>query len=228
MVFIEEILVQNSFSAELIYSFVIIFSSLIIYFCTKEVYKISNHSGIKYFREAFLFFAIAYFFKSFIRFLYFIFNVREIFEFSSMFFGVLTLFFFMYASTMAIFYLFYSVVWKNFKENKMGIPLVHVGVLIVSAIAILMREVKILMLLQVSIFLFITLFNYFSYKKINAKKKPNQIYRVYLFLFIFWMLNLFDLLVVGFGPVVELFISLISIGLFLIILYKVVRNIGFN
>lgn len=40
---------------EVIYSFVIIVCSLMIYFGTKELYELSSYKGIKYFRQAFLF-----------------------------------------------------------------------------------------------------------------------------------------------------------------------------
>ena len=53
--------------AELIYSFVIILCSLLIYFETKELYELSSHKGIKYFRRSFLFFGIAYFVRYFIK-----------------------------------------------------------------------------------------------------------------------------------------------------------------
>ncbi|MCR4327071.1 MAG: hypothetical protein NUV46_00640 [Nanoarchaeota archaeon] len=232
MVLTEQALFPNTFGMELIYSFVIIFCSLLIYFSTKSIYKISKYPGIKYFREAFLFFAIAYFFKSFISFLFFIFEVRGLTEFSSIFIGVLSLFFFMYASTMAIFYLLYSVVWKNlkekFKESKWTVPFIHIFVLIISAVSIVVREAGVLILLQVFVFIFIAVNNYSSYKKLKTKSKSGSIYLIYLFLFVFWMLNLSDFLIVGFGPIVELLISLISIGIFLFILYKVTRYVGFN
>ncbi|PJE81026.1 hypothetical protein COU58_04700 [Candidatus Pacearchaeota archaeon CG10_big_fil_rev_8_21_14_0_10_32_42] len=228
----EQALFPNTFGMELIYSFVIIFCSLIIYFSTKEIYKLSNYPGIKYFREAFLFFALAYFFKSFISFLFLIFNVRGIIEFSSIFFGVLTLFFFIYASTMAIFYLLYSIVWKNLKENlresKFTIPLIHIFVLVISATSIIVHETGVVILLQVFVFLFIAIQNYSSYRKLKSKKKSSSIHLIYLFLFVFWMLNLSDLLIVGFGPIIELVVSLASIGIFLVILYKVTRYAGIN
>ena len=44
--------------AEIIYSFVIIVCSLMIYFGTREIYNLSSYKGIKYFRQAFLLFAI--------------------------------------------------------------------------------------------------------------------------------------------------------------------------
>ena len=64
--------------SEIIYSFVIIVCSLMIYFATKELYELSKHKGIKYFRLSFLFFAIAYFFRSFIKIVLFYFDKQEI------------------------------------------------------------------------------------------------------------------------------------------------------
>jgi len=226
MVVVENVLFPNTFGMELIYSFVIIVCSLLVYFSTKKMYEVSKYPGIRYFSMSFLFFAITYFFKSFISFLFLVFDIHEIIEFSALFFGVLTLFFFMYASTMAIFYLLYSVVWKNFKEKKFTIPLIHILVLIISAWSILVNEVRILLGFQVFIFLFIAVYNYLSLKKSKGTKKPGQLHAIYLFLFLFWMLNLADLLISGFDPILEILISMASIGLFLIILYKVVKNVG--
>ena len=226
MVVVENILFPNTFGMELIYSFVIIFCSLIIYFSTRKMYEVSKHRGIKYFRLSFLFFAIAYFFKSFISFLFIIFDVHEVIKFSSIFIGILILFLFMYASTMAISYLLYSVICKNFEEKKFTIPLVHIFVLVFSALTIYLREVRILLALQVLIFIFVALYNYRSYRTSNKKKKASELYAIYLFLFVFWMLNLADLLISVFDPISELLISFVSIGLFLTILYKVLKNIG--
>ena len=94
---------------ELIYSFVIIIASLMVYFSTKELYDLSKHKGIKYFRLAFLYFAIAYFFRYFIKFFVYAFGIGRTPEFSPQFIGFLSLFVFLYASSMAIFYLLYSV-----------------------------------------------------------------------------------------------------------------------
>ncbi len=226
MVVVENVLFPNTFGMELIYSFVIIVCSLLVYFSTKKMYDVSKYPGIKYFRMSFLFFAITYFFKSFISFLFVLFDVHEVLEFSSMFLGILSLFLFMYASTMAIFYLLYSVIWKKFKEKKFTIPLVHIFVLIISALSIFLREVRILLALQVLIFFFVAVYNYHSYKNSNKSKKPGQLHAIYLFLFVFWMLNLAEILISGFDPILEILISMVSIGLFLTILYKVVKNVG--
>lgn len=214
---------------ELLYSFVIIFCSLFIYFSTKKMYDISKYPGIKYFRVSFLFFAAAYFFKSFINFFLVLFGIHEILEVYSIIYGLITLFLFMYASTMAIFYLFYSVVWKKFNDSKFTVPLIHVFVIIISAVSIMTRELGLLLLLQVFIFLFVAVYNSISYSSLSEKKKKaGTIHVIYLFLFVFWMLNLADLLIQVFDPILELVISMVSVGLFLAISYKVTRNVAMN
>ena len=57
-------LLPHALGTELIYSFVIIICSLMVYFGTKELYELSSYKGIKYFRQAFLFFAISANFSS--------------------------------------------------------------------------------------------------------------------------------------------------------------------
>ncbi len=225
---IERVLFPNTFGMELIYSFVIIFCSLMIYFATRKMYEISKYPGIKYFRLSFIFFAIAYFVKSFINFSLIFFGFHEALEFMSVILGVVSLFLFMYASTMAIFYLLYSVVWKKFKNNRFIVPLTHFAVLVIAAASIIYRSAWFLIAVQVAVFIAIAITNSISYSKLNSKKKSGSIHIIYLFLFVFWMLNLSDILVSGFDPILELIISFVSIGIFLTILYKVTRNLGFN
>jgi hypothetical protein len=127
---------------------------------------------------------------------------------------------------MAIFYLFYSVVWKNLKDRKFIIPVVHIVVLVISAVSILTRYVALLLLLQIFIFILITVYNYVLNKKLKSKKNMGPLYTVYFSLFAFWILNLVDLLVEGFDPILELLVSMVSIGIFLVISYKVMRSLG--
>ena len=109
---------RASLGAELIYSFVIIAISLMIYFGTKELYNLTNHKGIKYFRLAFLCFAVAFFFRSFIKFLLVSLNLDRILELNVPALATFSLIVFMYASSMAVFYLLYSVMWKKWNGDK--------------------------------------------------------------------------------------------------------------
>jgi len=209
---------------EVLYSFIIIACSLMIYFGTKELYKLSNHQGIKYFRLAFLFFAIAYFFRSFIKFLIIYFDIRELFMLLPLNFGVVTLFLFMYFSSIAIFYLLYSVMWKKWGKKSLKISLFHLFALIIASISIILPNSLTYLLINLILFLFVSTTLYYAYK--HSKKKKNNLYAIYVLLFIFWILNIIDILVPSFLQYFQLIIYLASSFIFLLILYKVIKNTG--
>jgi hypothetical protein len=210
------------FGMELLYSFVIIVCSLIIYFGTRELYKLSSHKGIKYFRQAFLFFALAYFFRSFIKFILIVLEVN-LRNFRTL--GIWVLGLFMYASTIAILYLLYSIKWKPWEKHKSVIYLFHILALIVSLVSIFAGAVGILLTVQVVLFIFVALASYPIHKK---SKKKHSMYAIYLLLFGFWILNVIDIVIPNFLQTFQIFIYLASIGVFLLILYKVVKKVGSN
>jgi hypothetical protein len=144
-----EFLMPPQIGAELIYSFVIIICSLMVYYSTKEMYELSSYKGIKYFREAFLFFAIAYFFRYFIQFFLFLFNIRDILEFSPAYIGWISLFVFLYSSSMAIFYLLYSVMWKKWNHSKSKILLFNLLALVIALIGSSFRGMEVSLLLNI-------------------------------------------------------------------------------
>jgi len=206
---------------EIVYSFVIIACSLMIYFGTRELYKLTSHKGIKYFRLSFLFFALAYFFRSFIKLILFYFNAREIRTLLPTF-GNATLFIFMYFSSMAIFYLLYSVMWKKWK-SKSTIYLLHLLAFIVAITTLLSKNPTVYFLINILLFTFISFTVYTSYKQ-SKKKNHNNLYLIYLMLFIFWIFNIIDILIPNVLQTAQLFIYLISLGIFLSIFYKVIKK----
>jgi hypothetical protein len=218
-------IMQASLGIEVIYSFVIILCALLIYFGTKELYNLSSHKGIKYFRLAFLFFAISYFFRSLIKFVMLVFAPRQIMNFSPMLFGPISLFFFMYFSSMAVFYLLYSVLWKNFEENKNKIYLFHALATAISILSLLFNGLLSYLILNLFLLIFITIVFFISHRDVKKKKKSN-LYAIYVLLFIFWILNLLDILIPNIFQTFQIIIYLASITIFLLILYKVLRKVG--
>jgi len=208
---------------EIIYSFVIIVCSLMIYFGTKELYNLTKHKGIKYFRLSFLFFALAYFFRSFIKIILFYFDIREI-RLLLPVFGSVTLFIFMYFSAIAIFYLLYSVMWKKWK-SKLAIYLFHLSALIISTTVLLFRTSLVYFTINLLLLIFIIFTVYTAYHQ-SKKKKSHNLYIIYLMLFIFWIFNIVDILVPSLLQTFQLFIYLFSLGIFLLIFYKVIRKTG--
>ncbi len=219
-------LLAGGIGVELVYSFIIIICSLMIYFATKEMDKLSSYKGIKYFRLSFLFFAFAYFFRYFIQIFLFSFNLKGILEFSPMFFGAISLFVFLYFSTMAIFFLLYSVMWKKWNHSKLTIILFNVSALIMAFALIFSRGIFVYLLINLILLLVVLFILFIAYKDSKKKSKTGSPFIIYLLLSIFWILNITDILIPRFLSIYQLLVYLISILLFMIILYKVLKKTG--
>ncbi len=217
----------SNFGTELIYSLVIIVCSLMIYFGTKELYEISSYKGLKYFRQTFLFFAIAYFVRFFIKFALSYFNISRIFEIPnyvlSFAVGRASLFLFMYFSSMAIFYLFYSVIWKKLKSEKLY--LFHILAILIALLIALFENVLFYLLINLGLFALILVAIFILNK--NPKKKFNM-HIIYALLCVFWILNMLEILLPNFLRASNLLIYFSSIVIFLLMVYKVLRKCGGN
>jgi len=212
---------------EIVYSFVIILCSLMIYFGTKKLYELTSHKGIKYFRLGFLFFAIAYFFRSFIKFILVYFNVTRVLDLSPKFIGTSSLFLFMYFSSIAVFYLLYSVIWKKLKNESVNVFWIHIVAFTIALISILFRSPQVYFILNFILFLSVVIIFYLAHQASKTKKKKaHNLYVIYLLLAVFWILNILDILVPSALQQFQLFIYLASLGVFLTLLYKVLNKVG--
>jgi len=212
---------------ELLYSFVIIVCSLMIYYSTKEMYELSLYKGIKYFRQAFLLFAVAYFFRSFIKLMLVYFGTSRIIDINPRFMGSITLFIFMFFGSLAVFYLVYSLMWKKWNEKSTIIlGTFYLISILISFIIITTRQIEVFF--GVSIFLFaIAVFGmYLVDRESKNKKKKSNIHIIYTLLFIFWILNMIEILIPNMFQFYQILLYLSSLGIFLIILYKVLKKSG--
>jgi hypothetical protein len=229
-----EFFLPSEMGAELIYSFIIVVCSLMVYYATKEMYELTSYKGIKYFRQAFLFFAIAYFLRYSIKFFLIFFSLREVMEFSPQhmggippfIFGWLSLFVFLYFSSMALFYLLYSIMWKKWSRSKSRIYLFNIASLIIALIGTSFGGREVYLTLNVILLLFASFVLFVAYKDSKKKQKEKNLFIIYLLLFVFWILNVVDTLIPKFLQFYQLLIYLASILLFMIILYKVLKKAG--
>lgn len=212
--------IGGSLGIELAYSTVIIISCLIVYFGTKELFELSQYKGIKYFRNAFLFFALAYFSRFFIKYMFILSGGTIGSRFQVIFASMLI---FIFASTLAVLYLFSSVMWKKLERLKVKTWHIYGAALLITLLTVLPANPILPLLLQLVLMIFVILVSYIRLKK-TKRKAP--LHGVYMLLFVFWLLNIFDVLISNLLSVIQLGIYLVSIVLFLVILYKVAKAIG--
>ena len=213
----------GALNLEILYTIVIIFCSLLIYISTKKFYQLTGHQGIKYFRQAFLFFSIAYFIRISIKFIFSCYNLARLLDIPIRTLGIASLLLFMYFSTMAIFYLFYSATWKQLGTKK--IFFFHAIAIAISLAVTLIPTTGFYMLINLA--LLVLLIATLIIAKLKSNKKSN-IYITYPLIAIFWVLNIVDILVPNFVKDFQLIVYSLSAILFIIILYKVTKQIGAN
>jgi hypothetical protein len=219
-------LFAGGIGVELIYSFIIIICSLMIYFATREMYELSSYKGIKYFRQAFLFFAIAYFFRYSIRFLLMLLGVNGLHEISPMYFGIATSFIFLYLSSMTVFYLLYSVMWKKWNHDKAKLYIFNIAAFVIALIGTVFNSIGIYLILNVILLAFVLISLLVAHRDSKNKKKGGGLFIIYNLLFVFWTLNVIDILIPQFLELYQTIIYMISIFLFMLILYKVLKKTG--
>jgi hypothetical protein len=219
-----------NFLIELIYSVVVMLSCLIIYFKTSEIYKLTSHKGIKYFRMTFLFFAAAYFLRFFTKILILGLILtgtrppaRELIPLTSLLL--------LYTGFMATFYLLYGLSRKMFGKNlPETTDILHVMAILLSSIIVFLGIPIILIAIILSVLFYLLFVGYSDYIKSNKKKGLSQFYIVYFLLILFSMFNIIDILIPDVFRTIQILIYVLSISLFLFILYKVLKilNVELN
>jgi hypothetical protein len=126
-----------------------------------------------------------------------------------------------YLSTIGIFYLIFSSIWKRF-NNKTMLIMGHALAVMLSVVSFITRSHEILLLLQ-SIFLVAAVILSFIARK--DKKKLSEAKILYMLVGVLWLINLWVIDKGGRRPLVapgtEIFFYILSLVVFVIIYYKV-------
>ncbi len=208
---------SQDLAIEIVYASIVIILCLIVYFRTRELYKLSSHKGIEHFRNAFLFFAIAYF----ARFLAHVFIVNGItFGLHRYYILAVGLIPFAFASSMAILSLTFSTFWRKWKWFDEYYLLYGLAILI-TLIVYLGKSPLVLTISQI-ILLVITITMSF----INQMKRKSKLYAIYLLIFLFWVLNLIATTVPRFLIEIKIPLYIISAGVFALLTHKVIKTIS--
>ena len=213
-------LVQIKPGTEVLYSLVVLFLCLMVYLKTREVYVLSKHKGIGFFRYAFLFFGLAYASRLV---LYFTIlddpNIRQVMKLGKTVFPVFNLVV-AYFSTMAILYLTYSLIWKRV-DSEHFLTFANIAGMFVGILAFIYKSPNIVIFIQSLLIILMAIITIRVHKDSNKK---NHIKTLYLMIAVFWLINLFALSPNNIIPFeMKSLIQVISIGIFVAIYYKVTK-----
>ena len=216
-----KIFMDPTFIIELIYTLLVVLVCGIIYFKTREAYKLTEYKGLKYFRNFFLFLGLAYLAKFFVSYsMIFGRDFRHFLMFSG--YAQLFLLIMVYASSVALVYLFYSLFWKKIKLKINEEILIHIFALVITLATLSFP--KVFVLIQFIIFALLVIAGVLEFRK----KKSSKMYLIYFSIFGLWIItNLAGLLsLTQFQGV--LFIYGVTITLFFVLLFRALGDLDKN
>ncbi|MBN1793092.1 hypothetical protein JW826_05400 [Candidatus Woesearchaeota archaeon] len=207
----------SRFGSELAYTLIVVFLFVFVYFRTREMYDLTKHKGIHYFRNAFLFFGLAYA----ARFLFHLVQLGFIvldYRRPGMMLFPLVFPIVGYLGTIAIFYLAYSTYWERIRYSYFLIVSNFVA-LIVAVAAFISGSPFVVALVQLPLIIFTLV----KTSKV-AHKKKSHVKALYFLVSLFWLLNLFVLTPRWFVPFeAKVALQLVSTAVFIFLAYKVLR-----
>lgn len=183
---------------ELVYALIAIAICGYVFLKTKEIYDLTKHKGIRYFRRSFLFFGLGFLTRLIFTGILlsavvstpfgFEFEVRgirpmhEIFEFSILSFALMS-----YFSLMAIISLTASTFSKKINSLKFDI-VSNILAILAALFVTLTRSNGLLLIVELITIFVITLIAFVSHTK-KPKSNTIKLYTIYGLLFIFWTIN---------------------------------------
>ena len=205
------------FSAELLFTIIAVVFCFLIYFRTRESYELTKYQGIKYFRGAFLFFGLSYVLRFLLSMAFLSRIAFDLIVPRSM---LIPLFILPlgYFSTIGIFYLVFSSIWKRFKGRNLLI-LGHSTAILLSVISFFTRSHLILLLFQSTLLIFGVILSSIMHKSEN---RVSQIRILYFLVSLLWLINLW--VIDRTRPLsfeIDIFSELISLAVFIVIYYKI-------
>lgn len=216
---IYQIILANKELLKVFYALAISLICMIIVVKTDKIYKLSLHEGLRYFRNAFFFYSLA-------------FLARYLFGVLFPAIGYTIIFpIFEYLVVLAGFFLLYSLTWKKFNPSETGrsslfnsnIIIFHAMAILVAVIDTLVGNYYFMFSSQIIIFFYASLIAYSNYSK-NPKRKFLKFYFVAMILeLLLWVLNLLTATLFSFNRLLLLDIGIINVIFFILILCGVVK-----
>jgi|TARA_Y100000310_G_scaffold276794_1_gene294195 hypothetical protein len=219
-------IIENKELIKIFYGLIIALICFVIVLKTNKLFRLSLHKGIRYFRNAFFFYGIAFI----IRYLFGVFFLDN----SSYYLLINALF--EYFLVMGGFFLLYSLLWKRFESSKTNynsslfntkIFLFYFMSLIIVFLDYIWQTYYFMFFSQIIIFVTAAIISYINYKKNGKQHKFLKLYFIAMILsLITWILNFLAALLLDWNKGVLTNVYLINIVIFLLFLYGVIKVTG--
>lgn len=207
-----------------IYSALLFLICILIVLRSDKLFRLSFHQGIRYFRNAFFFYGLAFFIKGFL---------NEVFELG------LSIYLFEIFVLMGSFSLFYSLIWKRFESGDGAVSSIfNLRMLIFWLMTILIVTLDffwgthlLLFAAQFLIFVIATVLSLSNCSKGLCKKK-GSFSRLYFFaisiLLISWILQILLEAIFFWYPGILIAVYILNLLVFVTILFGVIKLTSFK
>lgn len=217
-------LVENKELIKIVYGLVIGIICLFIVNKTHKLFHLSEYEGIRYLRNAFLFFGVAFIIR------YVIGGVSSFLYLDSGFFSIIRILF-EYFLIMAGFFLLYSLIWKKIDLETSFSSLLNAKILIFYIMAFIIALLDFLWEIyyflffsQIIIFVFASILSYINYVKRGKQRSFLKFYFLAMILtLVAWLLNAVTALYFDWNRGVLISVYGINIVIFLLFLFGVIN-----
>lgn len=221
-----DLIIENKELLKIFYALVIGFICLIIVLKTHRLFSLSLYQGIRYFRNAFFFYGLAFVIRYLIGapYLYSLIGTR---------YSSLVNLIFEYFLIMAGFFLIYSLLWKKIEVSgkyyfssllNTRISLFYTMAFIIAILDYLWNTRSFMFFSQVILFAFAAIISYNNYKKNGKQHRFLKFYFVAMLLsFLAWLLNTIAALYLKWNQGILMSVYASNIIVFLLFLYGVVK-----
>ncbi len=222
MVYLYDLVIQNRELFRIISTLIIGLCCLIIVLKTDKLFKLSTHQGIRYFRNAFFFYGLAFVLRYFMGSTYF---------FNSSLQSIIANIVFEFFLMMAGFSLLYSLVWRRFEGDKQSfsslfnlkILLFYALAAVISALDLLIGMYLFMFLTQIGLFIYASGVGYVNYQKNRKEGGFASLYFIIILLnLIGWVANSIIAFFLNWNQIGVILTSALNIIIFLLFLYCVV------
>lgn len=217
MIMLYEWVLTNKELLKVTYALVICFICAVIVLKTDRMFKLSDYQGLRYFRNAFFFYGLAFFVRFILG------SVSTLAENSVYFFE-----FFIIA---AGFFLLYSLIWKRIEREKSYHSFLNVrsGVLYTVALLIVLLNLILntsffMYFSQIALFMAMSFISYQKWKKGGEKHLFLRYYSIIMILgLIAWILNMALDYFLNWNKVIQMGVYGLNILFFIFFLYVITK-----
>ena len=219
---IYDLIIQNKESLKVFYALIIGIICFAIVLKTNKLFKLSFYEGIRYFRNAFFFYGIAF--------------IIRYFFIGNQLYPYLTQILFEFFLIMAGFSLLYSLLWKKFegeeRDNHNTSSLFNPAFIIfyclagiIAVLDYLWQTYCFMFLSQIIIFSYATIISYINNKKKSFGKRFLRLYSTAIILnLLAWILNFVAATFFEWNQIIMTNIYIINIIIFFLFLYGIFKS----